>query len=55
MKKFCRPLREHAPNVISFEKKKTLPLTKIELKLHQDATACYICEKGSQKCLLKKS
>ena len=37
MKKFCRPLREHAPNVISFEKKKMLPLTKIELKLHQDA------------------
>ena len=31
--------------MIKFEKKKTLWLTKKELKLHQDETACYICVK----------
>ena len=50
MKKFCTSLREHATNEINFEKKKILPLPKNELKLHQDATDCYIC----QKRLLKK-
>ena len=35
-------LRENAANTINFEKKKMLPLTKIELELHQDATSCYI-------------
>ena len=40
----------HAANLIKFEKKKMLPLTKKELKLHQDATECYICGKR----LLKK-
>ena len=34
-----------AANLIKFEKKKMLPLTKKELKLHQDATECYICGK----------
>ena len=28
MKKFCEPLREHAKNIIDFERKKLLPLTK---------------------------
>ena len=42
MKKFCSVIREHATNVINFEKKKMLALTKKELKLHQHATACYI-------------
>ena len=45
MKKFCGPLREHAKNIIDFEKKKMLPLTKEELKSHQDAKVCYICGK----------
>ena len=36
MKKFCESLREHAKNIIDFEKKKMLPLTKEELKSHQD-------------------
>ena len=36
MKKFCSSLREHATNVIHFEKNRTLPLAKKELKLHQD-------------------
>ena len=38
-------LREYAKNIIGFEKKKkTLPLTKEELKSHQDAKICYIRE-----------
>ena len=34
MKKFCTSLKEHANNIIDFEKKKMLPLTKEELKSH---------------------
>ena len=45
MKKFCTSLREHAKNIIDFEKKNMLPLTKEELKSHQYANVCYICEK----------
>ena len=44
MKKFCTSLREHNTSVINFDKK-TLPLTKKELKLHQNVTECYICGK----------
>ena len=45
LKKFCESLREHAKNIIDFEKKKMLPLTKVELISHQDAKNCYICRK----------
>ena len=38
IKKFCIALREHVADVINFEKKKMLPLTEKQLKLHQDAT-----------------
>ena len=47
MKKFCEPLREHAKNIIYFEKTKMLPLTTEELKLHQDAKIYYIFGKRS--------
>ena len=50
MKKFCESLREHAKNIIDFEKKKMLPLRKEELKSHQDAKVCYVCG----KIILKK-
>ena len=40
MKEFCTSLREHAKNITDFEKKKMLPLTKEELKSHQDAKVC---------------
>ena len=53
MKKFCESLREHAKNVIDFEKKKKLPLTKEEVKSHQDAKVCYICGKRILKKLSK--
>ena len=45
MKNFCSSLREHDVNLINFEKKKMPRLTKKELKLHHDETACYICGK----------
>ena len=50
LKKFCTFLREHATNVNNFEKKKMLPLTTKELKLHQDATECYIYRKRFLVC-----
>ena len=48
IKKFCESLREHAKNIIDFDKKKMLPL-KEELKSYQDAKVCYICGKGFLK------
>ena len=51
MKKFCESLREHAKNIIDFEEKKILPLTKEELKSHQDAKVCYLCWKSIFKKL----
>ena len=53
IKNFCSSLGEHAPNMISFEKKKMLPLTGEELKLHQNSTVCYICSKKSTQKLSK--
>ena len=44
IKKFWESLREHAKNIIDFDKKKMLPL-KEELKSYQDAKVCYICGK----------
>ena len=49
MKKVCSSLREHATNVINFEKKKMLPLKNQELKSNQYAKACHICEKRISK------
>ena len=43
MKMFCTSLREYTKNIIDFEKKKMLLLTKEELKSHQVAKVCYIC------------
>ena len=34
MKKFCESSREYAKNIIDFEKKKVLPITKEILKSH---------------------
>ena len=53
MKKFCESLREHAKNIINFEKKKMISLTKEELKSHQDAKVCHICGKRILKKLSK--
>ena len=42
MKMFCRSLREHRKNITDFEKKKMLPLTKEELKSHQDRKITFV-------------
>ena len=41
MKKSCRFLREHATNLLNFEKK-NVTVNKRIIKLHQDARNCYI-------------
>ena len=46
MKKFSTSLREPAKNIIDFEKRKMLLLTKEELKSHQHAKVCYISGKN---------
>ena len=51
MKKFS--LREHAANLINFEKMTALLITEKQLKSHQDSTLCHICRKNYQKSLLK--
>ena len=43
MNKFCTSLREHGKNIIDFQKKKMIPLTKEDVKSHQDGKLCYIC------------
>ena len=48
MKKCCDSFKEHATNLTNFEKKKILLLQK-ELKVHQNAGACYICGKRFSK------
>ena len=50
MKIFCESLTEQAKNIVDFEKKKMLPVTKEELKSHQDAKVRYIY----WKIILKK-
>ena len=52
-KNFCESLREHAKNIVDFEKNKMLPLTKKELKSYQDAKVCYIWGKTILKKLSK--
>ena len=41
--------RTRKKNIIDFEKKEMLLLTKEELKSHQDAKNCYICGKRKLK------
>ena len=53
MEKFCESLREQTKNIMDFQKKKMLPLTKEELKSHQDAKLCHICGKRILKNLYK--
>ena len=53
LKKFCAFFGEHAASIIKFEKKTMLPLTKKEIKLHQDATVSYMCGKRFIKMFAK--
>ena len=45
MKNFCLDLREHAPKIINYEKKKRILLTKREKGAHRTSKGCYICKK----------
>ena len=53
MKNLRSSLSEHAKNIIDFEKKKMLLLTKQELKSYRDAKLRYICGKRILKKLPK--
>ena len=46
MENFFESVNEHTKNIIDFEKKKMLPLTKEELKSHHVSKIYYICGKG---------
>ena len=54
MRKLCESLREHAKNIIDFEKKEMLLLTKEELESRQYAKVFYICGKIMLKKLSKR-
>ena len=45
MKNFCLDLREHATQIINYEKKEMIPLTKKEEKKHNKQKVCHICKK----------
>ena len=49
MKKFCKDLREHATKIISYEKKKMIPLTVKEKIHYNEQEICYICKKEFNK------
>ena len=46
MKNFCLDLREHATEIINYEKKEMIQLTKKEEKKYKKQEVCYICKKG---------
>ena len=52
VKKFCASLREHTKNIIDFEKKKMLPLTKEELNYIKMQKYVIFVEKESLLSLL---
>ena len=45
MKNFCLDLREHATEIINYEKKEMIPLTKEEKNWHNMQKVCHICKK----------
>ena len=45
MNKFCKDLRKHVTKIISYEKKKMIPLTTKEKIYHNKQKICYVCKK----------
>ena len=45
MKRFCEDCREHATEIINYEKKKMIPLTTEEKINYNEQEICYICKK----------
>ena len=54
MKKFCKSLREHAMEIINFEKKKMRLLTNEQQKSYQNTKICYICKEKFEDKHAKK-
>ena len=44
MKIFCEDLKDQAMEIINYEKKKMIPLTDEEKKIHENQNICHICE-----------
>ena len=49
MKKLSESLRQHAMDLINFEKKRMIPLTKQLWELPENSKICYICKKTLYK------
>ena len=45
MKNFYLDLREHVTEIINYEKREMIPLTKKEKKIHREQKVCYTCKK----------
>ena len=45
MERFCKDLREHATEIINYEKKEMIPLTTEENETYKKQKVCYMCEK----------
>ena len=45
MKNFYLDLREHVTEIINYEKREMIPLTKEEKKIHREKKVCYTCKK----------
>ena len=45
LKVFCKDLKKHVTKIVTYEKKKTIPLTYEENKSHHKQKISYICKK----------
>ena len=45
METFCKDLREHATEIIDYEKKEMISLTNEETESYKKQEVCYICKK----------
>ena len=45
MKKFCRDLKKHAAEIISYEKKEIIPLTDEEIESYNNQKLCHVQKK----------
>ena len=45
MEMFCKDLKDHATEIINYEKKEMIPLTNEENESYKKQKVCYICKK----------
>ena len=56
MKNFCTDLRrDHATEIIDYEKKEMIPVTKKEEKIYNKQKFCYICKKDLVPMIAKQN